>query len=69
MMHRSNDMSVCAACGKSSDNLKACTACHLVKYCNRECQISHWPKHKKFCRKHAAELAGGNDTSVSTIMF
>jgi len=65
----SKSMSVCAACGKSGDNLKACTACKLVKYCNRECQISHRPKHKKECRKRAAELrcAGDDKTSNSNV--
>ena len=49
----------CANCGKgeeSSGDLKACTACRLVNYCNRECQIAHRPQHKKACRKRAAEL-------------
>ena len=49
----------CANCGKgeeSSDDLKACTACKLVKYCNRNCQIAHRPQHKKACKKRAAEL-------------
>ena len=49
----------CANCGKgeeSSGDLKACTACKLVKYCNRECQIAHRPHHKKACKKRAAEL-------------
>ena len=49
-------MSECAACGKSGDGLKACTACKLVKYCNASCQRAHWPKHKKKCKKRAAEL-------------
>ena len=64
----SNSISNCAACGKAGDNLKACTACHLVKYCNRECQISHRPKHKKECRKRAAELrrTGGSNTSSNS---
>jgi len=58
-----NSVSVCANCGKGeeeSGNLKACTACKLVKYCNRECQIAHRPKHKKECRKRAAELHDEN---------
>jgi len=47
----------CAACGKEGgDSLKACTACHMVKYCNRDCQISHRKQHKKACKKRAAEL-------------
>ena len=69
MSSATNDIisAVCAACGKSGDNLKACMACHLVKYCNRECQISHRPKHKKECRQRAAELrcAGDDNTSMS----
>ena len=47
----------CANCGKEdSDGLKACTACKMVKYCNRDCQIAHRPRHKKACRKRAVEL-------------
>ena len=53
------DMLSCANCGKGeedSDNLKSCAACKMVKYCSRECQISHRPQHKKECKKRAAEL-------------
>ena len=49
----------CANCGKGeedSGDLKACTACKLVKYCNRDCQIAHRSQHKKACKKRAAEL-------------
>jgi len=52
-------VSSCANCGKGeeeSDKLKNCTACMMVKYCSRECQIAHRPQHKKECRKRAAEL-------------
>ncbi|KUI70772.1 Histone-lysine N-methyltransferase SMYD3 [Cytospora mali] len=27
-----------------------CSSCHLVKYCSKECQTSHWPVHKKDCK-------------------
>ena len=51
---------LCANCGKgeecSGDLLKSCTACKMVKYCNRDCQIAHRPQHKKACKKRAAEL-------------
>jgi len=50
---------LCANCGKgeeSSINLKSCTACKLVKYCSRDCQIAHRPQHKKACKKRAKEL-------------
>ena len=55
----SETMSICANCGKGEEggiNLKSCTACKLVKYCNRECQIAHRPQHKKECKKRAKEL-------------
>ena len=51
-----NTITTCAACGKEGNDLKACTACHMVKYCNRECQIAHRKQHKKACKKRAAEL-------------
>ena len=41
--------------GKGGDGLKTCTACKLVKYCNANCQKVHRPKHKKECKKRAAE--------------
>ena len=50
---------VCAACGRSECddiNLKACTACKLVKYCSVDCQKTHRPQHKKACKKRAREL-------------
>ena len=56
---RSDTITLCANCGKveeSAGDLKACTACKLVKYCNRDCQIAHRPQHKKACKKRAAEL-------------
>jgi len=49
----------CAACGDSKDgggSLKACSACNLVKYCNRSCQVAHRPAHKKACKERVAEL-------------
>ena len=58
-MSSTNDIIACANCGKgeeSTGDLKACTACKLVKYCNRDCQIAHRPQHKKACKKRAAEL-------------
>ena len=55
-----NLTTTCANCGKKGEentgDLKACTACKLVKYCNRDCQIAHRPLHKKACKKRAAEL-------------
>ena len=59
-MSTADHLSSCANCGKgeedSGSRLKECTACKLVKYCNRDCQIAHRPQHKKECKKRAAEL-------------
>ena len=30
---------------------KACTACKVVYYCSRECQVAHWDAHKALCKK------------------
>jgi hypothetical protein len=51
-------MSRCASCGAGGDDIKLrkCTACYLVRYCGVKCQKEHRPKHKKECRKRAAEL-------------
>jgi TPR repeat protein len=54
-----DNISLCANCGngeESAGDLKTCTSCKMVKYCNRDCQIAHRPQHKKACKKRAAEL-------------
>ena len=56
-----SDDEVCASCGikEGGDNnikLKTCTACKIVKYCSVECQRKHRSRHKKACKKRAAEL-------------
>ena len=57
--HKSSNVVTCANCGKGEEgaiDLKFCTACRMVKYCNRDCQITHRPQHKNSCKKRAAEL-------------
>jgi len=49
----------CADCGGVAGegvSLKACKSCMLDRYCNADCQRNHWKKHKKVCKRRAAEL-------------
>ena len=50
----------CASCGiaggDDDNKLKNCTGCYLVKYCSVKCQRDHRPKHKRECKRRAAEL-------------
>ena len=49
----------CANCGKAESDdmkLKRCTACKMVRYCSRDCQVANWPQHEKACKKRAAEV-------------
>ena len=49
----------CANCGIAGIDdvkLRDCSACHLVSYCGVKCQKEHRPKHKRDCKKRAAEL-------------
>jgi len=40
----------CSYCGKYSENLKKCSHCHSVQYCDQTCQRNHWGIHKAVCR-------------------
>ncbi|XP_049590671.1 zinc finger MYND domain-containing protein 10 [Syngnathus scovelli] len=38
----------CGCCGKEA--AKRCSRCQGEWYCHRQCQVKHWPKHKKACQ-------------------
>ncbi|KAM9361848.1 zinc finger MYND domain-containing protein 10 [Symphorus nematophorus] len=38
----------CGSCGKEA--AKRCSRCQGEWYCHRECQVKHWPKHKRACQ-------------------
>ena len=46
----------CAACGTPKATrrpLNICTRCRTVRYCNRDCQMTHWKEggHKRDCKR------------------
>ncbi|XP_069990715.1 zinc finger MYND domain-containing protein 10 [Penaeus vannamei] len=41
------DTPACAACGSPAG--RRCSRCRSQWYCRRECQVKHWPDHKKLC--------------------
>ena len=41
----------CAACGKADKDLKQCSACKIVVYCDRSCQLAHRKDHKAECKR------------------
>ena len=54
----------CGTCGKSEakrgEEMKKCSGCKLLYYCNRDCQRKDWEKHGDKCKKiknHLTELA------------
>ena len=42
---------VCLYCYKEVDGNLRCKKCRVAKYCNRDCQVAHWKKHKKICKE------------------
>ena len=43
----------CAYCKQTAKATKLCKGCGLFKYCGKECQRMHWPKHKPICQEIA----------------
>ena len=37
---------------------KQCSRCRAVIYCSRECQVAHYPEHKRLCRVHSTGQEG-----------
>ena len=61
------ELSVCPICFKTSAQLFNCARCKKTFYCGRDCQLKHWPEHKKNCTQPlaASEGTGGDDVSSS----
>jgi hypothetical protein len=47
-------LATCGLCSKDffeGDNYYRCSTCGTQVYCGEECQLRHWPEHKKVCGK------------------
>ena len=40
---------VCSYCKRHRQDLRKCSWCHLVQYCNHTCQKEHWKVHQPNC--------------------
>jgi hypothetical protein len=40
---------LCGHCGKQKHDLKKCSRCMKVAYCDRDCQKADYSKHKTTC--------------------
>lgn len=49
------DSTPCDTCA-DPEAKKKCSVCHMVAYCNEECQKMHWPVHKKECKDLAVQF-------------
>lgn len=59
-------MMSCGNCGLGAEeagSLTKCSQCLAVWYCNKDCQIAHFPRHKAFCNRFKKKAV---DTAVET---
>merc|ERR1711964_168307 len=58
-------LTTCSYCGKEyvGDKRKACSVCHEVTYCNKDCQQRHWKTvHKYECKPSDPQPAAETET-------
>ena len=59
----SDALQLCALCSQPAEH--RCSQCSIIKYCSRECQVSHWKVHKSQCGKKNAALPLTNQQEAS----
>lgn len=51
-------MCSCRREGARRRHMSRCTLCKIATYCSRDCQAAHWPAHRPFCKRLAADRDG-----------
>lgn len=46
---KSTKSNICLFCLKGVEDDKRCSRCRTARYCSSNCQMQHWPVHKKSC--------------------
>ena len=46
---------ICLYCMQVVQGCSRCSRCETALYCNRECQVKHWPAHKSICISSSSE--------------
>ena len=41
----------CEHCSNKGGKMLHCSKCGTGGYCSKECQVAHWPEHKKVCKQ------------------
>ena len=56
---------LCGAC-KSPGATAQCTRCLSIRYCRKECQVSHWTYHKATCKAISASRKDSREETSPT---
>lgn len=51
----------CSCCNRIVAKHHRCGKCGVARYCDRDCQVAHWPEHKPVCKQVREEASQAGD--------
>jgi hypothetical protein len=62
---------ICHNCDKAENQMQGeklmkCTRCMVTYYCNKECQVTDWKRHKQYCGKESPAVLKANQSTMLT---